>query len=176
LDDASAQLRFRREILPHLDAAYNLARWIVGSDADAQDVVQDAILRAFKSFDRWRGGNAHAWLLTIVRNCSYTCRQNNRRQREIIEFDETSQIGDRSVEPSTMLIRRLDSAVLHAAITELPAEYREVIVLREFEQLEYKQIADVVGVPIGTVMSRLARARERLRVALADLQEDGEGG
>jgi RNA polymerase sigma-70 factor (ECF subfamily) len=176
LDDGHAQLRFRQEILPHMDAAYNMARWIVGSDADAQDVVQEAVLRAFKSFDRWRGGNGRAWLLTIVRNCSYDWRRSNRRQREIAEFDESSHIGDDSTEPGAILDRQLDSAMLHTAITALPAEYREVIVLREFEQLDYKQMADVIGVPIGTVMSRLARARQRLRTALQkeNGQQDGE--
>ena len=176
LDDVSGKLRFRREVLPHLDAAYNLARWIVGSDSDAQDVVQEAVLRALKSFDQWRGGagNARAWLLTIVRNCSYTRRQSVRRQRDVAEFDESSHIRDDGrTDPGAILLRQLDGARVRDAIASLPEEYREAIVLREFEQLDYKKMAAVMGVPIGTVMSRLSRARERLRSALQDI---GEGG
>lgn len=143
---------------------------MVGGDAD--DVVQEAALRAFKSFDRWRGNNARAWLLTITRNCCCTLMQANGRWAKSIDGDSEA-IASEAIDPGEVLTRQVDIAALQAAVAALPAEFREAIVLREFEQLDYKQIAAVVGVPIGTVMSRLARARERLRAALKTTQENG---
>ena len=153
-----------------MDAAYNLARWLTGSDADAQDVVQNAMLRAFQAFDRFRGGNARAWLLTIVRNASFTWLQKNRAAALATEFDETLH-SPASETPAEILSRDIDRAQLQAAIESLPAEFREAIVLREIEGLSYKEIADVAGVPIGTVMSRLARARAQLQQALIQARE-----
>jgi len=163
MDESDA--RFRREILPHLDAAYNLARWIVGREAD--DIVQEAALRAYKSFHGWHGEHARAWLLAIVRNCCFTYQRSDRRQSGTVPFNEATQTAaSEDDDPAAVVMHRSECAALHAAIAALPIEFREMIVLREFEQMDYRQIASIVGVPVGTVMSRLSRARERLREAL----------
>lgn len=152
---------------PHLDAAYNLARWLTGNPTDAQDVVQEACLRALAAADRYRGGNARAWLLTIVRN---TCYSNfrARRGRSATAFEEETHTPDAQHRtPEDVALNDELARDVHAAIAALPSEYREAIVLREMEGLSYKEIADVAGVPIGTVMSRLSRARAQLQQALA---------
>lgn len=147
-------------VLPHLDAAYTLARYLMGDDADAQDVVQDAALRAVKHFAGFRGktgSDARAWFLTIVRNAAYTWRRRRRREALDTEFNEEFHSeGDAVVDPAAVLD-------IQQALAGLPLEFREVIVLRELEGLSYREIADVTGVPVGTVMSRLARARKRLQ-------------
>jgi RNA polymerase sigma-70 factor, ECF subfamily len=161
LQEQSKVLRFEQAVLPHLDAAYNLARWLTRNEADAQDVVQEAYLRAFKFFGGFHGGNSRAWLLTIVRNTSYTWLQQNRTHEPAAEFDEEIH----SVEggnPETKLLERADRELLKQALEELPDEFREVVIMRELEGLSYKEIAGIIDIPLGTVMSRLARARKRL--------------
>jgi len=155
--------------MPHLDAAYNLARWLTGKEHDAEDVVQDACLRAFKFFGGFRGGNCRSWLLTIVRNTAYTWMEKNRGHQSVTEFDEeTHAMEDDSPNPEASLLLQADRAQVRAAIEQLPAEFREVIVLRELEDLSYREIASIADVPIGTVMSRLARARKILQQTLSE--------
>ena len=159
--------RFEQAVLPHLDAAYNLARWLTRDVHDAEDLVQEACLRALKSFEGFRGGNARPWLLTIVRNTCYTWMQQNRSRELTTVFDEEIHTGEPDqCNPETLIIRGADVKQLTKALEELPVEYREAIVLRELEGLSYKEIADVADIPIGTVMSRLARARKRLQQSL----------
>lgn len=162
MDERERLKAFEQAVLPHLDAAYNLARWLAGNDADAQDVAQEACLRAFKFFGNFRGDNPRAWLLTIVRNTFYTWLQKNRPQSVVaIDDDELAEIEDQTGKPGAF--HRADADVLRAALETLPLEFREAIVLRELEGLSYKEIAEVAGVPVGTVMSRLARARRQLQ-------------
>jgi len=165
--ESSEQARFEAVVLPHLDAAYTLARYLTRNAHDAEDVVQDACLRALKYFETFRGGegtSARAWLLTIVRNTAYSSR---RGQRDATEFDET-QHSDAVAEehPEAALLQTDAREALGRALDRLAPEFREVIVLRELEGLSYKEIGDVTGVPVGTVMSRLSRARARLQEAL----------
>jgi RNA polymerase sigma-70 factor (ECF subfamily) len=167
--------QFENTVLPHLDAAYNLARWMTRNDHDAEDVVQDAMLRAFKFFGGFRGGNSRSWLLTIVRNACLDWFEKNRK----LEFSATLDdglhaIADEASGPEVNLLRKADRALVRQAIDELPVEFREIIVLREMEDLSYKEISDVAGIPIGTVMSRLARARKLLQRSLGEqLQPEG---
>jgi RNA polymerase sigma-70 factor (ECF subfamily) len=158
--------RFELLAMPHLDAAFNLARWLTGNTTDAEDVVQDAYLRAFRYLDSFRGGNFRVWLLTIVRNSFLDWLKDNRSGRQIFQpapadLDWT----DPAPSPEAMLLDRVDSETLTRLISTLPAEYREVLILREIEDLCYKDIATVTGMPSGTVMSRLSRARLALRKA-----------
>lgn len=160
--------RFERIVLPHLDDAYTLARYLLRDEHDAQDVVQDAVLRALRYFDGYREGDARAWLLAIVRNCCLTWQRRHRGDRLVVPFADEAvveRVSD-SRETDALAIQRSERAMLERAIATLPTEFREVIVLREVEGLSYKEISDVVGVPMGTVMSRLARARKRLASAL----------
>jgi RNA polymerase sigma-70 factor, ECF subfamily len=167
--------RFEAIVLPHLDAAYTLARYLTRHEHDAQDVVQDAYLRAPKYFDTFRGAEAsdgRAWLLTIVRNAAFTWRRRYREEASAAEFDE--QLHSDSVaeiDPGSTLDGDSARESLHQAIDGLPVEFREVIVLRELQGLSYKEIGEVTGVPVGTVMSRLSRARTRLQRALYAEQE-----
>ncbi len=157
-------VRFEQAILPHLDAAYNLARWLTRNDHDAQDMVQEACLRAFKFFDGFHGVDARAWLLTIVRNTCYTWLEQNRRGQAMTSFDEEIHtVEEDALNPSALALKSDDREMLKQSLEQLPAEFREVIVLRDLEELSYKQIAEVINVPLGTVMSRLARARARLK-------------
>jgi RNA polymerase sigma factor (sigma-70 family) len=160
--------RFEQSVLPHLDAAYNLARWLTRNEQDAQDVTQEACLRAFRFFDGYQGGNMRAWFLTIVRNTCYTWLNQNRPPASNEEFDEeihsTEDSGGAS--PEVQTLAGADRETLRRALEELPDVFREVLVLREIEGLSYKEIAEVSSVSLGTVMSRLARARTRLRQAL----------
>ena len=167
--------RFEQTILPHLDAAYNLARWLVGNDTDAQDVVQEASLRALKFFDGFRGENARAWLLTIVRRTCYTWLSRNRSHVPITDIiEETVPAEDSTTNPETLAARTSDAQLVRAALEKLPVEFREIIVWREMEGFSYKEIADTAGIPIGTVMSRLARARKQLQeIILQDLPSGG---
>lgn len=162
---------FDQAVLPHLDAAYNLARWLTRNDADAEDVAQEACLRAFKYFGGFHGGDSRAWLLTIVRNTCYTWLQQNRAHELTTVFDEETHSveGDN---PETMLLERADSKSLKQALEGLPIEFREVVILRELEGLSYKEIAGIADVPIGTVMSRLARARKRLQLCLTNSMKE----
>jgi RNA polymerase sigma-70 factor (ECF subfamily) len=160
--------RFEEVVLPHLDAAYNLARWLTGDDHDAEDVVQEAYFRAFKFFHGFRGGDGRAWVLTVVRHTCYTWLQRHRTREPVISFDEELH-GSASDElnPERILLQRADSQMLRAAVEALPLEFREVLVLREMEGLSYQEIAALIEIPVGTVMSRLSRARKQLQQRLA---------
>jgi RNA polymerase sigma-70 factor (ECF subfamily) len=156
--------RFERTVLPHLPAAFNLARWLTGDRQDAEDIAQEASLRAFRSIDTLRGTDGRAWLLKIVRNTAFTFLGKKREQDMLIQPDA---VDDRSaVDPEALALRAADVEVVRSALEAIPAEFREAIVLREMEQLSYKEIAEVTGAPIGTVMSRLARARKLVRSEL----------
>ena len=173
-DDDKAR-RFREVALPHLDAAYNLARWLIRSDDQAQDVVQEAYLRAYRYFDGFRGGDGRAWLLKIVRHSCYDWLQTTGARQETQATDDAAlevvlagAAGKRwtlDADPEALLIRRRDVERLNTLIEELPTDFREVLILREIQDLSYREIAEAVAVPIGTVMSRLARARALLRAA-----------
>jgi RNA polymerase sigma-70 factor (ECF subfamily) len=159
---------FEDVMLPHLDAAHNLAKWLLRNEEDAKDVVQEAYLRAFKSFGGFHGSNGRAWLLTIVRNTSYTLLKKNRAVDLTTTFDEEIHASDdESASPAIMIERAEDAELITKAMDELPAEFREILVLRHQEGLSYKEIADIAQIPPGTVMSRLARARAKLREYLA---------
>src|SRR6202171_124097 len=159
---------FEAALLPHLDAAHNLARWLLRNEEDAQDVVQEAYLRAFKSFSGFHGSNGRAWLLTIVRNTSYTLLKKNRAVNLTTTFDEEIHAaGHESVSPATILEHSEDAELIREAMDELPAEFREILVLRHQEGLSYNEIAHTAQIPPGTVMSRLARARAKLGEYLA---------
>lgn len=156
--------RFEQVIMPHLDAAYNLARWLMRNEDDARDMVQEAYLRAFKFFDGFHGVDARAWLLTTVRNTCYTWLEQNRRSRATMSFDEEiHSLDDQVANPSELALKSGDVEMVRESLEELSEEFREVIVLRDLEEMSYKRIAEVINVPLGTVMSRLARARGRLR-------------
>jgi RNA polymerase sigma factor (sigma-70 family) len=155
---------FEETMLPHLDAAHNLARWLLRNEQDAQDVVQEAYLRAFKSFDGFHGSNGGAWLLTIVRNTSYTFLKQHKAVDLTTPFDdEIHAIRHESTSPATILEHAEDTELMRNAIDKLPAEFREILILRHQEGLAYKEIADIAQLAPGTVMSRLARARAKLR-------------
>ena len=168
---------FEEVVLPHLDAAYNLARWLVRKPQDAEDIVQEAYLRAFKFFGGYQGGDARSWVLKIVRNTSYSFLEKNRPAELAEEFDEkihTDVVEQPGAEAA--LLQSADSRMLREALEELPVNFREVIVLRELEGMSYKEIAEVKGVPMGTVMSSLARARTQLREQLIRLRAKEEQG
>ena len=181
-DDRNSQ--FSAVVLPHLPDALTTALWLTGDRADAEDVVQEACLRAFRAIASFSGNNARAWVLTIVRNTAYSWLQKNRRAELVVvddlEADERAQ-AERgatieeliSVNPEASLIARADENHLRAEIEKLPPEFREALVLRDMQGLEYREIAEITSVPVGTVMSRLARARQRLIRAVA--QEHGDG-
>src|SRR5437762_3103447 len=161
-------MSFEAAMLPHLDAAHNLARWLLRNEEDACDVVQEAYLRAFKSFSGFHGSNGRAWLLTIVRNTSYTLLKKNRGADLTTTFDEEIHAsGDESLSPATILEHSEDTELIRQAMDELPVEFREILTLRHQEDLSYKEIADIGQIPPGTVMSRLARARGKLKERLA---------
>ena len=168
--------RFERIVLPHLDDAYTLARYLLRDQHDAQDAVQDAVLRALRYFETYREGDARAWLLAIVRNCCLTRHRKARVERANIALVEDVDVVHEAAGRATdaRAVEQSERAALQRALDGLPAEFREVIVLREVQGLSYREISDVVGVPIGTVMSRLARGRRRLASALGyDAQEAG---
>jgi RNA polymerase sigma-70 factor (ECF subfamily) len=164
--------RFERLVMPHLAAGYNLARWLTRNDDDADDIVQEAYLRAVRAFDRYRGGDARSWVLTIVRNTCYTWLRKNRPPAELLrggDGEEVAEIAaDPSTEPEVRILRDADRHLVRDALDALPTEFREVLVLREIENLSYKEIADIIAAPLGTVMSRLARARARLQQGLVE--------
>ena len=159
---------FEEMMLPHMDAAHNLAKWLLRNEQDAQDVVQEAYLRAFKSFGGFHGSNGRAWLLTIVRNTSYTLLKKNRAVDLTTPFDEEIHAsGHESVSPATILEHGEDADLIRQVMDELPVEFREILTLRHMEGLSYSEIADIAQLAPGTVMSRLARARARLKQGLA---------
>jgi len=164
--------RFEAVVLPHLDAAYTLARYLTRNAHDAEDIVQDACLRAIRHFDSFAGDgptSARAWLLAIVRNAAHSAQRRHRPEHGATEFDErTHSDAVADAHPETDVLRAAAKESLGRALEGLPPDYREVIVLRELQGLSYKEISDVAGVPVGTVMSRLSRARTRLQQALRD--------
>jgi RNA polymerase sigma factor (sigma-70 family) len=177
--DAARNRRFQELALPHLDAAYNLARWLCGNANDADDVVQEAFMRAFRFFDTFRGDSARPWLLAIVRRTWYTEWRRRASSHEVVEFDDTMDEATfdgwsaGGADPQTLLIRDEDTKLVHEALAQLPVEYREVLILRELEEMGYREIAMVADVPIGTVMSRLARGRRKLAALLMAKQGAG---
>jgi RNA polymerase sigma factor (sigma-70 family) len=161
--DTSDQVRFTEVFLPHLVDAFRLARWIAGSRADAEDIVQEASMRAFKNIRGFSGGSPRAWVLTIVRNTSYSWLAKNRPKALVLSED----LDQRAREaPETALIAKLEAQQVRKAMASLPVPFREVLVLREIHELDYRTIAEVAAIPIGTVMSRLARARRLLTDAI----------
>ena len=158
---------FEETVLPHLDAAFNYARWLTRNDADAEDVVQDACVRAMRFFSSLRDDDARAWLFTIVRNAWYSRVSRKANVAEGTRLnDGQDERPDNALDPEERLLQQHTIALVRASLEQLPVDFREVIVLREIEGLSYKEIAEVAGVPVGTVMSRLARARERLQTIL----------
>jgi len=174
--------RFDAVMLPHLDAAYNLARWLSGSPTDADDVVQEAFLRAFRFFDGYEGDNPRAWLLAIVRNTWFTEWRRQHNRADSTPYDDSLNVDDQlpgwadesGEDPEKLAVRQDETELVHRALATLPVEYREVIVLRELEDMSYKDVAAVAGIPIGTVMSRLSRARRLLCTAVRAAQGGSE--
>ena len=175
VDDATDQTRFAEVFMPHLVDAFRLARWLAGSRTDAEDIVQEASLRAFKAIRGFGGGNSRAWVLTIVRNTSYSWLAKNRPQAVVLREDLDTAARDRMDQssgaegetPETVLIAKMEAQEIRKAVGALPIPFREVLVLREIHGLDYRAIAEVSEVPIGTVMSRLARARKLLRAVMS---------
>jgi RNA polymerase sigma-70 factor (ECF subfamily) len=181
LDEGSRARRFEAIFVSHLDAAYNFARWLARDERNAEDVVQEACLRAFKSLDSFHGENGRAWLLAIVRNTYYTWFKRNQIYASSVPFDEESlsaeshELADleSSSESVDQILQRQDARrLVNDALNRLPEEFREVVVLRELEDLSYKEIAAIAGIPLGTVMSRLARARKLLLQHLQRAQRE----
>ena len=175
MGDSARSRIFERTALPHLDAAHNLARWLTRNPQDAEDVVQDAYLRAFMYFDSFKGENARAWLLSIVRRACYSWLAANRPRELVAGLDEHAidahaiDSGEQ-ISPEAALLRSADARLVNEMIERLPPQYREVLILRELEECSYREIAEIAAIPIGTVMSRLARAREMLQADAAALQ------
>lgn len=176
MSDSIKKLRFQAVVLPHLNSAFNLACWLTRSEQDAEDVVQEAYLRAFRFFDGFHGEDGRAWLLTIVRNTFYSWYQERQKERGGTSFDEelhhavmADGVGQMAADnnPEALLMHKDSERQLQQALQALPLEFREVMVMRELEELSYKQIAGIVGIPIGTVMSRLGRGRKLLAAILA---------
>ena len=167
MQEENKTAQFEAVALPLFGTAYNLARWLVRNDRDAEDVVQEAYLRAFRFFGGYRGGDSRSWLLTIVRNTCYTWLQQN-RSRELTDpiEDKLEELGVSAENPETLLLQNVDAQLVRKALEELPIEFREVLIMREMEELSYKEISTIAELPIGTVMSRLARGRKRLRELL----------
>lgn len=174
LDEPAKVSRFEQACLPHLRAAYDLARWLTRDEHEAEDLVQEAYLRALKYFDASRNEKARAWLLKIVRNTFYTWRAESKPDEGAVPFDEEiHSTGSEAFNPEAPLLVSADRELLREALEGLRTEFREVLVLREIEGLSYREVAEVAEIPMGTVMSRLARAREALARALAPrIQED----
>jgi RNA polymerase sigma-70 factor, ECF subfamily len=172
--------RFEEVALPHLDAAYNLARWLTRNNHDAEDVVQEAYLRAFRFFDSFRGDQARPWLMTIVRNTCYTWFQQNRPQEIAYSFEDEidsstgsiASLGESDDNPESLLLRQDQKQIINRALESLPLPFREILVLRELEDLSYKEIAAIADIPIGTVMSRLARGRKLLLESLKQMNKE----
>jgi RNA polymerase sigma-70 factor (ECF subfamily) len=166
---------FEDVVLPHLDAAYNLARWLTRHEQDAEDIVQEAYLRAFRYFPSFHGGEARAWLMKIVRNTCYTWMDATRAMRNAVEFDENVFPTDRRERNPEQALLQSDSAgLVRKALKDLSANFREVLVLRELEGMSYREITEITGIPTGTVMSSLSRGRGRLRQALTSLMSGDE--
>ncbi|MFC3110636.1 sigma-70 family RNA polymerase sigma factor [Undibacterium arcticum] len=178
MTDQERSQRFQDTMLPHLHAAYNLARWLTRSDGDAQDVVQEAYLRAFRYFDAFHGHDGRSWLLAIVRNTYYSGAKQHEHELREVQFDEDHLSADEIAEihahfggdndPAAILQRGDESRRVHRALERVPTAFREVLILRELEDLSYREIADIAGIPVGTVMSRLARGRKLLAAYLLE--------
>lgn len=174
MPDSTQRAQFERVVLPHLDAAYNLARWLTRNDHDAEDVTQEACIRAFRFFDRFHGGNSRTWLLTIVRHTCYSWLEKHRAEKSTMMFDEQlHSLGGNDAggapmcaTPETLLLQNADLRRLGQCLEALPLEFRETVILRELEGLSYKEISAITEVPVGTVMSRLARGRNLLQQQL----------
>src|SRR2546427_1757200 len=165
---------FEQAVLPHLDAAYNLARWLTRNDQDAEDVVQEAYLRALRFFAGFRGGNARAWLMKIVRNTCYAWLHANRPLQDATEFDENLFSPDsRAPNPEEVVLQNDSGTLVRKALEKLPPTFREVLILRELEGMSYREIAEITGMPAVTVMSSLSRSRGRRRQALPGLMIGG---
>jgi RNA polymerase sigma-70 factor (ECF subfamily) len=164
---------FEQVVMPHMAAGYNLARWLLRNEHDAEDVMQEAIVRAFRFFAGFRGNNPRSWLLAVVRNSAFSFLQQNRARELGEELDEEQHAAPESDSPDVLLLRSARQRFLNQAVEELPVEFREVFVLRELEGMSYKEIADVAQIPIGTVMSRLSRARRQLQAAVARREQAG---
>jgi RNA polymerase sigma factor (sigma-70 family) len=163
MDPARKLALFEQLVMPHLDAAHNLARWLTRNGPDAEDLVQEAYLRAFRSFETFQGGDARTWLLTVVRNTCFTWLK-KKGGRPVIEFNEQAHsVADETPDAESVLLNQAALGSLQGCLEALPPEFREAIVLRELEELSYKEISDIAQVPVGTVMSRLARGRKRLQ-------------
>ncbi len=168
MDFGDNKARFAKVVMPYLDDAYGLARWVTGNSADAEDVVQEACLRAFRGIGGFAGGNSRAWVLTIVRNAAYDWLRKNRSPRVVLvdDLEAVERMAGDAVSaadnPEAALIARADEEKIEAAIASLPPAFRDTMVLRDVQGLDYREIAAITGVPIGTVMSRLARARRRV--------------
>jgi RNA polymerase sigma-70 factor, ECF subfamily len=170
VSDTEQQARFEQVVLPHLDAAYNLARWLAGNDHDAEDIAQEACMRAFRFVSNCRNREGRSWVLTIVRNTAFSWLKKNRPRSVIsMDDDEFAEIEDQSSAAGSF--HSADTETLRAALESLPLEFREALVLRELEGLSYKEIAEVAEVPVGTVMSRLARARRQLQKAFVQKEK-----
>ena len=168
MEETPGQL-FEQVVMPHLNDAYTLARYLLHDEHDAQDVVQEAVLRAIRHIDGFRHGDPRAWLLTIVRNCCYTWHKQHRRDRTNVPLSDASALNIEDAETADdATIRASDSELIRNAVDKLPADLKEVLILRELNDLSYREISDVVGVPMGTVMSRLSRAREKLASVLGE--------
>lgn len=181
--DAERNRRFAQVALPHLDAAYNLARWLSGNPGDAEDIVQEAFMRALRFFDTFRGENARPWLLAIVRRTWYTEWERRTNAREVAPFDDAldqtsvfEPICETLADPQTLLLQGEHARLVREALASLPVEFREVLILRELEDMSYRDIAVIADLPVGTVMSRLARGRRKLAASLAPLVGDMRAG
>jgi RNA polymerase sigma factor (sigma-70 family) len=160
---------FETTVLPYISSGYNLARWLTRNEQDAEDALQEASLRAWRAFDTFQPGrDARAWFMTIVRNTCRTLRRQKQGRELDMEFEDDSQAADSWLDPEAMLIKEANLQLVHQALEELPFEYREIIILRELEELSYKEIARIVDIPLGTVMSRLSRARRELYARICD--------
>jgi RNA polymerase sigma factor (sigma-70 family) len=173
MNEQSRRIHFENQMLPLMPEAYNLARWIMKNEPDARDVVQDAYLKAFRYFESFHGDSGRAWLLRIVRNVCYDALRVRDSQRNIVSLDEetVAEVPDSKPGPNVLAIQNSTKLRIREALEALPLEFKTVIILREFDGLSYKEISDIAGVPVGTVMSRLSRARRQLG---ALLQEEGE--
>jgi RNA polymerase sigma-70 factor (ECF subfamily) len=180
MTETSKATRFELLVMPHLDAAFNLARWLTHDSRDAEDVVQEAYLRAYQFFDSFHGEDGRSWMLAIVRNTFYSEYRRKQGRAQDRPFDENAgeqqagSNGDDSSEPEAALQRKDEARSVNRALAGLPVEFREVLVLRELEDMSYRQIAVIVGVPMGTVMSRLSRARKLLSEQLLPLEIVGK--
>ena len=166
ISPGAASLSFEDAVLPHIDSAYKLARWLTKNDADAQDVVQEAYLRALKFFNSFHGSDSRPWLLTIVRNTCYTWLKRN-RPAEAADLDEAIHLeATEALDPEEILILNSEKRAVREALRTLPLEFREILIMRELEELPYREIAAMAAIPVGTVMSRLARARQKLQAVM----------